>query len=111
MFILFGGKTRQPNRLRSIIGFLTVFTQGFPRWNQLIDYKSSIQTRLYNFFASRGLIYGRSPHTNLTCDLIQDVLCCEVIVVVPFVDAVCEEAQSNGMQVSSLSDLKELISH
>lgn len=46
-----------------------------------------------------------------TCEVIQDKLRCQVIVVVPFLDAICEEAQRNGMQVSSLSDLKELISH
>ncbi len=44
-----------------------------------------------------------------TCEVIQDNLRCEVIVVVPFVDAVCGEAKKKGMKVSALSELGELI--
>ena len=44
-----------------------------------------------------------------TCEVIQQNLRCEVIVVVPFVDAVCGEAQKKGMKVSALSELAERI--
>lgn len=44
-----------------------------------------------------------------TCKVIQENLRCEVIVVVPFVDAVCGEARKKGMKVSGLSELAELI--
>ena len=42
------------------------------------------------------------------CEVIEQNLKCEVIIVVPFVDAVCEAAQSNGMKISSLSELSQL---
>jgi transcriptional regulator with XRE-family HTH domain len=46
-----------------------------------------------------------------TCEVIQENLRCEVIVVVPFVDAVCGEAQKKGMKVSALNELAELITN
>lgn len=46
-----------------------------------------------------------------TCEVIQENLRCEIIVVVPFVDAVCGEAQKKGMKVSALSELTDLISY
>ena len=44
-----------------------------------------------------------------TCEVIQENLRCEVIVVVPFVDAVCGEARKKGMKMSALSELAERI--
>lgn len=46
-----------------------------------------------------------------TLEVIQENLRCEVIVVVPFVDAVCGEAQKKGMQVVALNELAELITN
>lgn len=46
-----------------------------------------------------------------TCEVIQENLRCEVIVFVPFVDAVCGEAQKKGMKVSALNELAELITN
>ena len=46
-----------------------------------------------------------------TCEVIQENLRCEVIVVVPFVDAVCGEAQKKGMKVAALNELAELITN
>lgn len=54
---------------------------------------------------------GRDVERSIaTCEVIQENLRCEVIVVVPFVDSVCGEARKNGMKVSALSELAELIS-
>lgn len=44
-----------------------------------------------------------------TSEVLQANLRCEVIVVVPFVDAVCGEARKMGMKVSALSELAKLI--
>ena len=53
---------------------------------------------------------GRDVERSIaTCEIIQENLKCDVIVIVPFVDAVCENAQNKGLQVSSLSELIDLI--
>lgn len=43
------------------------------------------------------------------CEVIQEKLNCEVIVVVPFLDAVSDKAKSKGIKVSPLNELSELL--
>lgn len=52
---------------------------------------------------------GRDLELTLaTCEVIQHAFRCQVIVVVPFTDAVCAEAQRHGIQLATLSDLKKI---